>query len=148
MVDPAFAQNILKCYGQPMSLQTYEQGLLRCHSLRIMELHFSKDILPMLLGFLATDTRKCCKLAGNVHLISFLVKDIMLGCMSKQTDIWSISNCQIYETYEPWWCLFTISRALGGGKKISFSQHYSITGELTEISLAWICLERICQGCT
>lgn len=120
MVDPASAQNILKCYGQPMSLQNYEQGLLHCHSLGIMELHFSKDILPMLLGFLATYTRKCCKLAGNVHLISFLEKDIMLGCMSEQTDSWSISNCQIYETYSPGDVFSQFLGLLGEEKKYPF----------------------------
>lgn len=52
MVEPVSAQNILKCYGKPMSLQHCDQGWPHCHSLGIMELHFSEDALPVLVGFL------------------------------------------------------------------------------------------------
>lgn len=46
--------------------------------------------------------------------ISFLEKDPMLTCMSQQTDrveYFPLSNLD--ETYEPWWYIFRVSRAMG-----------------------------------
>lgn len=95
MVEPASAQNILKCYGQEMSLQICDPGLLHCHSLGTMELHFSKDVLPVLLGFLGANTKERCTLTGSIQLISFLKKDPTLACMSEQTEQVEYFHCQI-----------------------------------------------------